>query len=696
MSRVPRPLVLALLVLSPPLAATPRERDRPLPAFAAGTERVRVDFVVRDKANAILRGLGADDVWVYEDGVRQHVDSLDFVDRGVEPASFLPPLPPAFVAVAFDRLSPAARSFARQALLDYLAHPLPAPSWMGVFSIDRGVRTLQPFTDDRGALRAALDRSLGLAPSSFSGIGERDEVRKAWGGLAMGFGQAHVAAAEFAAEPECRSAEDDVVRRLKILDSRMVEGFESLERDRQGFATTHALLALIGGLKALPGRKAVLLFSEGLAVPADVEASFTSVVAAANEANVSIYGADAGGLRASSAADETRRTLASLQTRLELQQGAGSPSLRGPSTHEDPTSGLALLERNEDALRLDAAGGLGRLANLTGGFAIRDTNDLSPALADMGEELATHYVVSYTPRNQDYDGRFRSIRVEVRRPHGRLQARKGYLGVRTALPVPVLQHEAAALARLERGPRPTALPVRLRGLQFPSEPPLSLVPVMVEVPSRGLRDLTIVVLVRDAARQVVAKMSQRYLRLEPRREGAILFYREARLPAGAYTLEAVAHEGVSDRAGAARAELDVPDSDAAHLRASSLMIVGSAEPLDAALTAAPRPLRYGDVLLYPNLGQPLRRESGGPLAFFVTAWPAAARPDVDARVELRRDGRTVVATPPARLAPDAEGRIQLASSLPIASLAPGTYEVQVSLSDGRHEEVRTALVPIAP
>jgi len=65
--------------------------------------------------------------------------------------------------------------------------------WMGVFSIDRGLSTLQAFTTDGEALRQALDRSAWLSPASFTGVRERDAVRKAYGGLATGFGQAHAA-----------------------------------------------------------------------------------------------------------------------------------------------------------------------------------------------------------------------------------------------------------------------------------------------------------------------------------------------------------------------------------------------------------------------------------------------------------------------------------------------------------------------
>ncbi|HSD29436.1 MAG TPA: hypothetical protein VLL75_19190, partial [Vicinamibacteria bacterium] len=98
----------------------------------------------------------------------------------------------------------------------------------------------------------------------------------------------------------------------------------------------------------------------------------------------------------------------------------------------------------------------------------------------------------------------------------------------------------------------------------------------------------------------------------------------------------------------------------------------------------------------PNLGAPLRREPGQGLTFFVSAWPSRERPGIDAQVEVVREGRRVAATPPAHLLPDADGRIRLASSLPLDAFAPGTYELRVTLTDGRDAETRTTAFPIAP
>jgi VWFA-related protein len=715
---------LVILLLPGSAGAFAAETSHSVPAadFALSTERVQVDVVVRDKKGAILRGLRPSDFEVYEDGVRQDVESLDLLERTLpsfvpvdqDPAATTEKTSPTFVAMAFDHLSPGARVFAQQAMLRYLDASVSPKAWFGAFAIDRGLTTLQNFTPNREALRRAVTTMTSLDSTSFSGVRERDLIRNAYAGLAEGIGQAHVASAELSGVPECRGVEEDVVRRLELMDSRLMETYEALERDEQGFATTHALLALVSGISRLPGRKAVLLFSEGLVIPANVEATFHSVVSAANRANVSIYTVDAVGLHATSERDETRRTLDVLQERLK-PEGTAKPAVRGPTTGDRPASGLSLLEKSEDALRFASDSGLGRLADQTGGFLIRDTNDLSAGLAQIDEELAAYYLLSYSPKNQAYDGRFRTISLKLRAPHGRLQSRQGYLALRAQVAVPALDYEAPALARLGAGGAlPTQVPVRLGGLQFPVEPGLSVVPVVIEIPAGGLtfrgdrkagtfrQDFTIVALIRDATGEVVAKMSQRYplsgpmARLDEARKVEVRFYRETHLPPGSYRLEAVAYDALADTAGGVRATLEVPAAILGRLRASSLIVVRNAEKIPSGAPATPRPLQYHDVLLYPNLDRPMRREAGHELTFFVTAWPAVERPGVNAQVEVVRNGQRVATTPAARLLPDSDGRIQLASSVPIDSFTPGAYELRVTLSDGRDAETRTTAFPIAP
>ena len=666
-----------------------------------GTERVEVDLVVRDKRGQLVRDLRAGEIEVLEDGVRQDLESVTFVEPGAGRRA----VPRA--GLRRPRLRSPGTRLAPFRPPGGPCVPVRSAAGLGGGRLRDRPRAERPAGVHRRhpALREAVEATTSLAATTLAGKHERQLTSNAYHGLGEGLGQAHVAAAESRGAPECRGREEVRIRLDELLESRLIESFESLERDQQGFASTHALLSLISGLSALPGRKAVLLFSEGLAIPSNVEATYRSVVGAANRARVSLYTLDAGGLRVESPADELRRTLDTVKTRSRYDTDGG---------HLTDESLLGLQEKNEGAMRLAPASTLVPLADETGGFALSGSNELAEGLSRVEEELRSYYLLSYTPRNRDFDGRFRAIRVKVGRPHGRLQAREGYLALRTALPVPALPHEATALARLDAGSRPHDVPLRLRGLQFPEDEGSSRVPVLVEVPPSALRfdrderarlyrqDFTIVVLVKDASGRVVAKASQQYPlsgpleRLDEARRGPVLFYRELRLPAGLYSLEAVVLDSRSGRAGTAVASLDVPRVEAGRLRVSSLMVVQRAEKRTAREGGEPGPLQYKDVLLYPDLGQLLRREAGRPLAFFLSAWPAPGRPEVDARVEVLRSGRPVAAAPPFELRPDADGRIGLVSSFPVDSLAPGAYELRVTLTDGQDAATRTASLAIGP
>src|SRR5690348_16108488 len=53
-------------------------------AFRAGTQLVRVDVTVRDRAGQVIRGLTAADFIVTEDGKAQDVTSFDFEEIATE------------------------------------------------------------------------------------------------------------------------------------------------------------------------------------------------------------------------------------------------------------------------------------------------------------------------------------------------------------------------------------------------------------------------------------------------------------------------------------------------------------------------------------------------------------------------------------------------------------------------------------
>jgi Ca-activated chloride channel family protein len=78
---------------------------------------------------------------------------------------------------------------------------------------------------------------------------------------------------------------------------------------------------------------------------------------------------------------------------------------------------------------MDPTGGLGPLADRTGGFYVSDTNDLKSALAAVDADRRAFYVLAYASRRDTGDDASRHLEVRVKRPGVRVRARSGVLTV---------------------------------------------------------------------------------------------------------------------------------------------------------------------------------------------------------------------------------------------------------------------------
>ena len=70
-----------------------------------------------------------------------------------------------------------------------------------------------------------------------------------------------------------------------------------------------------------------------------------------------------------------------------------------------------------------------RLAAATGGrlFPARSVQDLEPVYPQVASELRGVYSLAYRPKNQNFDGQWRSVEVKVKRPDVRVRTRRGYV-----------------------------------------------------------------------------------------------------------------------------------------------------------------------------------------------------------------------------------------------------------------------------
>ena len=693
-----------------------------------GTSEVVVDVVVRDKKGRPVKDLAQSDFEVFEDGVKQHIQSFRLYLRdGAEPASTAglegdrtqtpktsAPNPFAgvsVVALVFDRLAPEARELAHKAALSYVASTLGQDNFAGVFLIDLSLRILQPITNNKELLSKAVDRAASISTSTFASTAEESSqitdqmeyLQAAAGGTSSTEGGSGGRGGGSAPSNPGAGAQLIEAR----MTQNMLDAFETLQRDEQGYATINSLLAIISSLKVIEGRKSIVFFSEGLAIPPAVAQRFPAVISAANRANVSVYAIDAAGLRVESPLASSVR-----------QQGTTATRMRQSHEANDDTSGHPMtlnLERNEDLLRLNPDSGLTQLAEQTGGFLIKDTNNLKNGLSKIDEDMRFHYVLSYVPKNGDYDGRFRQISVKLDKPSLDVQSRKGYYALPNVGGGPILDYEAPAIAALANSKAKDDPAMRAAAYSFPADKKPGLVPVLIEVPGREFTydldqdkhtyrgDFSIVALLKDQSDQVVGKLSQHYQvsgpadKVDAAKKAEILFYRETQLPPGQYSVEAIAYDQATGKGSLKAAAVEVPSADDSSLRLSSLALLQRAEKLSDADKKVDNPFHFGEVLVYPNMGRPLSKSGNKQVAFFFTVYPAkgaTASPKFTLRV--LKDGKQLAAGSPALGPVDSSGRIQYASALPLDGFQPGKYVLEITVTDGHTSTSRSIQFTVQP
>jgi VWFA-related protein len=713
------------------LAQSPQDKQDKEDTLVLRANEVVLDVVVRDKKGRSIKDLKPSDFEVYEDGVRQDIASFRLVSRestaaetkaGPKPTPTAPAPPPAtarepfsnisLVAMAFDHLSANGRNLAQKAAMSFINESLQPDDQVSVSVIDQSLRVVQQFTNDSQLLRQAVDRATSIA---VSGIESRAEERRnseeragrladsqdsALGSITTGpgsnGGQAGAAAGVAAADAALANMQANAAR-----------VFEMLERQQSGQAQINSLLAIINAMRAVPGRKAIVLFSEGLALPPDVKIRFAAVINAATRANVSVYTVEAGGLRTESGNAEAAREIKAMGEVRNRQLASGREDRGRPLTMS--------MERGEDLLKLNPQSGLGELAASTGGFMIADTNDLAAGLRRIDEDLRSHYEITYVSKNANLDGRFRQINVKLGRGGLEPQTRKGYLALPPTGSSPVLEYESPAIAAMYRATRADAFPLRSRAFNFPEPQRTGLTTLLAEAPANVFTytpsadkktfttDYTIVALIRNDARQVVAKLSKHYTingpidQMEAAKRGDILFYKEERLPPGHYDVDVAAYDGPSGKVSVRSDTLDVPPANDSSLRMSSLMILKRADPLSPEEQKQVNPFHWGDALIYPNLGEPLSKAGTKKLPLFFNVYlPAGSKVVPRLTVEVLKSGQHFANIPAQLSAPDAKGLIQFASVLPLDSFQPGNYELKVSVSDGATTATRSTAFTVTP
>jgi VWFA-related protein len=286
-----------------------------------GSEEVLLDVVARDKNGRPVADLKADEIEVYEDGVKQQINSFRKVEKtdlnegagasnNPSGAAVDPLRQINLVTMVFERLNNEGRLLARDAAREFLKSELRRNVMVAVFALDQRLQVLQQFTNDGEKLSAAVDRATGAASSQFA---ERSEaIRRELEGLLRA--QASLEAASGAGVGQAV-----VEARLAEVTTNMLRQTDDAQREQQAASSVYSLLSLVRGQQRLAGRKTVLYFSEGLQLTPNLAPVFRNAVSAANRANVSFYAIDARGLQTARQTDAARESLAAAARANEQQ-----------------------------------------------------------------------------------------------------------------------------------------------------------------------------------------------------------------------------------------------------------------------------------------------------------------------------------------------------------------------------------------
>ena len=684
------------------------------PTIQTSGEEVLVDVVVRDGKGKSITNLPESAFTLTDEGDAKQITSFRLV-KGTDSVSSSGATSKVdalrqirLISLIFDRMDQGERAATRQAALLFLKNQFPPNVYMAVFTLGNELQGIQGFTNNRDVLAAAVNKATSRPSSQFSSDSQqlKTSLEEILGPNQTGVQDLVTRQAQMPLLT-AQQGLDAIMARSMI---EMVSLDERSEMSYEGRSTIWALLAAVRGQSELPGRKAIVYFSEGFAIPQGAEEEFKAVISGANRNNLSFYPIDAHGLIEATLNAKSTEGLATA-----VSGAAQSGNMAVPSPFVSKTN-IALAEDNAiNANRSNLQDTLQILADETGGFLTANTNDFQTPLERIAEEIETYYELTYSPHIEKYDGKFRQISVKLNRSDLKVYSRAGYF----ALPPDMLRssglniYEVPLLRALSNVVPNKALPFESGGMHFHGDGNLETCGFLIDMPlsnitlrengdkSRILGGLAYVALIKDARGMVVKKL-QGDMPLELTRDQVISLklsrFTDVEyfdVPPGYYTIEAAVLDKQSGRTNARRNAMFVPRQGVG-LAMSSVALIRKWRPKEP--DAAPDdPFVIGDKSVTPTLLPKINKSASSSLPFYVVVYPNAKNAEKpEMYIEFNRDGFLKRVAASALEAPDAQGRVQYVANAPIGQFDPGNYAVRFVVKQGTEKAEENFSVLLEP
>ena len=646
-------LLMALLCFAGVLAAQPSQ------VIKTETREVLVDAIVTGKNGAYVRDLKASDFRVWEDNKEQAI-------KGFELESASAATQPRSLVLFFDETSMEARDqpAVRQAAAGFIDAETGPNRRLAMIVFNGSAHIVQNFTDNAGRLKDALTQASfhGLAPSAADSDRSHDPSRREEDRLS---GPARVSGNAAATAMEVRN---------------MIRSLGDLGRS----------------LGALPGRKIVVLFTGTLASSSDQKPEVREAIDAANKSGVAFYPID---VRPVFVQTDPGSASPTPQTRGLGPMSRGGGLAGGPQGDTD----------NLDAPVADSGSGsqqvLFGLANGTGGFVVRNTTDLLGGLQEIGQEQDQYYALTYVAPESKQET-CHTLRVKVDRKGTKVRSRTSYC---TAKPLDLLAGTSVAneLEKRATGQQAGGIAASVELPYFYISPGVARVDLAMEIPADALQlenlkgkqhaeiDLLGIASAPDgsvgARFSDAVKFDFTQAEAEKLKDKSIHYEKEFKIAPGQYRFTMAFSSG-GQSYGKLDAPLDVEPRKAGELALSGLVLSKEAhQAADVGLVPGVSliddrtPLVAQGMQVIPTGSNQFTRSEQ---AFFYFEVYAADPAAVSAQVRIldRKTGTSKWDSGPAKLSVPQQGGV-----LPVNSLAPGTYQLEVAVMDPAGKRVtRTA------
>ncbi|MFN0108279.1 MAG: VWA domain-containing protein [Blastocatellia bacterium] len=390
------------------------------------TELVQIDVVVTDKQGKLVKDLKREDFQLLEDGKPQALSHFSVgtatkqanwirteskaANKNSAAATPIPNAPAAptvsagrYLVMAVDDIHLKAGNLmiAKQTLTKFIDQQIGVGDQVAFITTSGQAGMFEQFTTNRDALRRAVSR---LSVSTRT-VGSISDIPRITPYQAELIEDGDTDALELAVQEIMAKLNLD--RRMATSQAQGQARMMIQENRSLTIATLSTLENIIRDLRALPGRKVLVLLSDGFLLGGQrqgVHFDLRRITDAATRAGVVIYSLDARGLVA-----------------MPDSMDASSPGFFG-------TGALAGARMRIENASIEAdRDGLNALALDTGGKAIFNNNDLNLGLQQVLDDTESYYLLAFEPTVSYRDGRFRKLQIKLpNHPELKVRTRKGY------------------------------------------------------------------------------------------------------------------------------------------------------------------------------------------------------------------------------------------------------------------------------